>query len=52
VATFSPTIASGRAPLPGADDSPAQLHDRRPQKRLGQQFFGVTGIGRCEPFLA
>src|SRR5262245_63910906 len=23
----------------------AQLHERRRQKRLGRQFFGVTGIG-------
>src|SRR5262249_11556773 len=29
----------------GTDDFPAQLHDRRRQKRLGHQFFGVTGTG-------
>jgi len=29
----------------GTDDFPAQLHDRRRQKRLGRQIFGVTGIG-------
>jgi hypothetical protein len=29
----------------GTDDFPAQLHDRRRQKRFGRQFFGVTGIG-------
>jgi hypothetical protein len=29
----------------GTDDFPAHLHHRRRQKRLGRQFFGVTGIG-------
>ena len=27
------------------DDFPAQIHDRRRQKRPGRQFSGVTGIG-------
>src|SRR5258708_13021463 len=29
----------------GTDDFPTQLHERRRQKRLGRQSFGVTGIG-------
>src|SRR6266702_4586372 len=29
----------------GTDDFPAQLHERRRQKRLGGQFFGLAGIG-------